>query len=525
MRRPPSPGAAIAFLFLIIGLPFLGKTGLHYDATFELACFYPCSDPVFRPTLFGHVVPVMIIQYLGTLKAWLYLPLLNFHILTPYLLRLPSLAIGAASVWMFYAILDHVSGRPAAVVGAMLLATDASFLIATSYDFGPIALLHFLILSAVLLLLRFDVTLNPVYLAIAFVLFGASLWYKALAVWMLGGLAAGAVVVFPKRLFALLTPGRVAIVTSAIALGAFPLIYYNVVSGGATLHPANIATGATPLSQKVLVLKRTLNGSVFFGWLTDEGSPGTELEPASLGDRVSIGITRTIGHIRSNWMLYAVAGSCCLLPSLWFTPSRKPTLFALIYLLAARGLMVLLPGTGAALHHVILLWPFPHFLVAVAGVQLARSLGKYGARLLTTMLIFSVGYNLLLINAYYADLVTRGTTVVWTDAIHPLFENLRSATEIVTVDWGYATTLCLLSHGQMPMKDISFLLLNPTEAQKAYVGSLMGKSQTVFVDHVGGDEQLPAAHARIAQIAAAARCACPARGALPAPSRSHCSCG
>src|ERR1035441_1921584 len=163
MRRPVWPAVSIAGLFVSMGLPFLQLAGLHYDASSELACFFPYSVPDFQVRLFHHWAPVMIIRYVGTLKAWLYLPILKFFALTPFVLRLPFLFAGAGSVWLFFAILDRVSGRRAAVAGALLLTTDVSFLLTTSYDFGPVVLLHLFLLAGVFLLLRFEETRHTKY--------------------------------------------------------------------------------------------------------------------------------------------------------------------------------------------------------------------------------------------------------------------------------------------------------------------------------------------------------------------------
>src|SRR3954454_13732739 len=125
MRNRTSFAAlAIALLFIALGAPFLRKAGLHYDASYELAAFYPCSSPVFKPNFLGFDVPLMVLPYLGTLKTWLYLPILRYLEITVQSVRLPFLLIGATSVWLFFAILERVSGRRAAIGGALLLATD-----------------------------------------------------------------------------------------------------------------------------------------------------------------------------------------------------------------------------------------------------------------------------------------------------------------------------------------------------------------------------------------------------------------
>jgi len=224
---------------VLAGLPFLQSAGLHYDASYELTAFYDCSNAVQKAQVFGREVPVMIIPYLGAFKAWLYQPLLRYLDVTPFALRLPTLLVGAGSVWIFFVLLERVSGRRAAIAGALLLATDSSFVLATSFDFGPVVFLHFLLLSGSLLLLLFDRTRSLSYLGVGFFLFGLGLWDKALFIWMLTGLGAAALVVFPSRLRALLSPARVMVAAMCLCLGASPLIYYNVISRGATLRAAS----------------------------------------------------------------------------------------------------------------------------------------------------------------------------------------------------------------------------------------------------------------------------------------------
>lgn len=495
--------AGPAFLFLLLGLPFLRKTGLHYDASSELACFYPCAVPEYRARMFGHDVPLMVLQYLGALKAELYLPILLWLQVTPFVLRLPFLVCGAASVCLFGAILDRVSGRRAAIIGALLLATDLSFLAATSYDFGPIVLLHLFFLAGMLLLLRFDESGRTRYLALAFFLFGLAFWEKALFVWMFTGLCAASAAAFPRRILARATPARAAIAAVSLVMGAFPLLYYNAVTGGATLHTGNVMSGPSPLAQKVLLVKKTLNGSVLSGWMTEDQQPQTRIAPIGILGKVSAGVTRITGSVGADWMVYLLFASFALLPWLWFTPSRSAALFGAIYLVVTWAQMAILPNTGATLHHVILLWPMPHFLIAVAIAQLWVRFGKWPRLALAGATAAAIVVNLLVMNSFYTELVTRGTSAVWTDAVYPLFADLesRSNTRVVTVDWGYSATLCLLSDGEMPIHDISFTLLNPSAADAAGIQSLMDDSQSIFVDRAGAGEQFPGVREHLAEIA------------------------
>ncbi len=502
MRLHGSAAFGFAALFVLLGLPFLARTGLHVDAAYELACFYSCSPPLFKATLWGRDMPLMVIQYLGALKAWLYLPILYFNP-TTFLLRLPLLLVGGASVWMAYALLHRISGRAAAVAAALLLATDPSFLLATGLDFGPIALLHFFLLAGILLLLRFDRTQSRTCLAAAFFLFGLALWHKALFIWMLAGLAAASAVVFPKRLLELFTAARLAIAGFALCLGAFPLLYYNVMTGGATLRTQDVMSAVAPVSQKWLILKNTVDGSALFGFLTEESQRIPSLTP-SLPERISIGLNHSTGDLGSTWMWHALLAACVLLPWLWFTSARRPAIFVLVHLALTWAQMAAVPNAGAALHHAILLWPFPHFLVAIAGSQLAATLKRPAAWVLAGVLALLVASNGLVLNRYYAHLTTRGPAVLFTDAVSTLSHYLRNMTgkQFVTVDWGYSPTLCLLSAGQLPIEDISNHLLAATE--RPWIQWLLAQPGKVFIGHAPESEQLSGIQERLDAIAAQA---------------------
>ncbi len=497
-----SPGFWIALLFVLAGLPFLQSAGLHYDASYELTAFYDCSHVAQQNHIFGLNAPVMIIPYLGAFKAWLYQPLLRYLDVTPFVLRLPTLLVGAGSVWIFFILLDRVSGRRAAIAGALLLATDSSFVLATSFDFGPVVFLHFLLLSGTLLLLLFDRTRSLSYLGVGFFCFGLGLWDKALFIWMLAGLGAAALVAFPSRLRELLSPVRVMVAATCLCVGASPLIYYNVISRGATLRAASSSDDVAPFPQKLLVLRKTLDGSVLFGFLTDESGSGIPQASSRRVDRISVAVNSAVGAVRTNWTAYAFVASLGLIPWLWFTGARRAVIFAVVYMAVCWALMLILPGTGAAMHHVILLWPFPPFLIGISGAQVSYRWGHRGAWALGLVLSLLLVRNVLLLNQYLARLATNGTAAIWTDASNPLFEYLEelNAKRLVIVDWGYSATLCLLSDGRLPLTDISFDLLSPA-AHAENIGSLITDRQTLFVDYAAGFEVFPGVHERLASIA------------------------
>src|SRR5260370_31318008 len=127
-------------------------------------------------------------------------------------------------------------GRRAAWIGGLLLATDSMFILTTCFDWGPVALQHFLVVAGLLLVLKFGVSANPLALFCGFSCFGLGMWDKALFIWMLGGLAVAGVVVFHREVCSPLTCRNVGLASAGFCVGALPLLAYNISSGFPTFR-------------------------------------------------------------------------------------------------------------------------------------------------------------------------------------------------------------------------------------------------------------------------------------------------
>jgi len=93
---PPSIGC---LFFFFAGLAYLSEIGIENDeALFAGAFLKPYGDTY--TVRIGHSrVPLMVMSYIGTLKAWLYRPLISIFGTSLTVLRLPMLLAGVASVW------------------------------------------------------------------------------------------------------------------------------------------------------------------------------------------------------------------------------------------------------------------------------------------------------------------------------------------------------------------------------------------------------------------------------------------
>src|SRR5208337_580720 len=102
---------------------------------------------------------------------------------------------------------------------------------------------------------------------------------------------------------------------------------------------------------------------------------------------------------------------------------RRPIAFALVAIVVAWAQMLFTKGAGSSPHHVILLWPFPTLIVAVAFGEASRKM-RIGKPLLAAAVLFLAITSTLVTREYFACLVRNGPGVIWTDAIDPLARSL-----------------------------------------------------------------------------------------------------
>ncbi len=293
------------------------------------------------------------------------------------LVREPALLMGAVSIWLFYLLLRRMAGLRAACIGCCLLAADSLYLLTTCFDWGPVALQHLLIVGGVLLLMRFYQTMSSIPLAAGFFLLGLAMWDKALAMWMLGGLAIAGMVVFPRQILAVTGFRRALISVAALALGAFPLIVYNLHSDLATLRE-NTGWDASELSVKAHVLAETARGGILLGnFNAEDRNTPVPKQPAGYVEKTSAAVADLDGNASSGWMLYAFFAAVLLSP-LAGRNSIRAVAFLLIAMALAWIQMAFSPHAGGSVHHTILLWPWPQAVIAISFAGVSRRMRRFG---------------------------------------------------------------------------------------------------------------------------------------------------
>jgi 4-amino-4-deoxy-L-arabinose transferase-like glycosyltransferase len=497
---------------LCAGAAFVPWLGLENDEALFGTGLYQTAGLTYGRWVFGHRVPVMLMSYLGALKTWLYA--LVFHFWTPcsYSIRMPMVIAGAANVWLLFALLRRLSSVRAAVLGAVLLATDASFLLTTTFDWGPVALQHLLLTAGVLLLVVFCQESRLSALAAGCFCLGLGLWDKALFSWMLGGLAVAAVTVYPKELIRLFRVRRAGVAVLAFCLGALPLLLFNLnAKHRLETFRSNVSWTADDLRGRARLAGRTLDGSGLFGYLTlDDSLVPSPQPPRTLVQRVSFAVNDAAGRPRASLQLWAFLGAVAVLPWLWKRQGWKGEVrilvFALVFLGVAWIQMALTRNAGGSVHHAVLLWPAPTVVLAVAFGSASGNFRR-GLAALAVLGVVLAGANVLVLNNYYAQMAANGGTQIWSEAIFTLSDSMRQvrASNIYVTDWGMFDNLYVLHRGALPLR-VADPLSKPSldAADRETVRGWVSDASNVFIGYTEGNEVFTGCRKNLLDAAASA---------------------
>jgi hypothetical protein len=498
----------LACVFVLLGVCLIPYPGLQNDEVLFGDGIFAPRQTLYWTSVFKKPVPLMLMSYLGTLKAWIYTPILALWKPGAWSVRLPVLLLGGVTIWMFFLLLRRVLDSRSAAIGCALLATDTTYLLTTCFDWGPVALQHALSIGGVLLLVRFHQTLSRICLGGAFFLFGLALWDKALFGWILIAMAAGAACAFPGILRRAFNRRNAAICVLCFLASAYPLIRYNLRYPLETLRN-NAGWSTEKLDAKRAVLSSSLAGDGLLGYLTCRVPSDSARHPRTALERFSVFLGGLAGTPRGGWMAYGLAASLLMMPFLWRTPARPPLVFAFVLLLVGWCQMLFGKGVGGSAHHVVLLWPWPHFLVAAAWGRLSQDWNRIGRFTIVGVVALICGRGVLVTNVYLSQLIQYGGAGPWTDAIYDLSDRLPSdgAKQVVVLDWGILQPLRLLHRGRLPLIwGTNCLRTNPPSAEDfRNFRQLMVLPDPVFVAHTNGHEQFAGVNARFDEMLQKAR--------------------
>ncbi len=487
--------AGASCLFILLGSILLPIPGVQEDEALFAVPFYLYKQRDFSIRPFHAQIPLMVMSYVGTVKTLLYSEIFRIWHVTVWSVRLPMVLAGALTVYLLYKFTSRAAGVFAGLTAAFLLATDPTFLVTNTFDWGPVALGHLLVVAACLsLILYWQENLKMRHLAQGFFFLGLALWNKALVFWVLAGLAAGALV-FWREIANVVSLKRISVAAAGFLLGALPFLIYNVRHKNATI--SENARFEAPSRAKLRMLDMSLNGSGLLGFITAPNWSTDSRPPVTGSGKTGEWLERHLGAPRQSGFDLVFLASILMVP--WWRRFRAAW-FALIFMIVTWLAMAVTKGAGGAVHHSVLLWPFPEVFVGVvlSSVPWRRLMGVAAGAM--------VVMNLLVYNQYVVDFDRLGPTASFTDALFPLSAAFsEDQRPIYIVDWGMDNTLALFHQGRLDIHSALGMFQSEelAERDRKILEKVMPDPETLFVGHVDGREVFEGVNARVNREAAA----------------------
>ncbi len=493
--RKHTDAAALAVavaIYLSLALPLLSLPGLQYDEVLFInaASGRGSGSFVVWAVSIGKLhIPLMLMHYMGALKAWLYAPILAVAGASTFTVRLPMALLGLLTLIFTWFIARRLFGQRAAVVSALLLATDPTFIYCNRLDWGPVTLSLVLKTAGMLLVLRWLEAGGPFLLMGIGFLFGLGLFDKVTFAWFVVAMAVALPVSYWPAVRGRLSRRSLLAGVAGLLLGAAPLLAYNLYFRARTLEGQKTIALPSPtqLSSRKAVLEGTLDGSepyIFFNSLS-RGEFASE-ETGSLADRFLPRRTLTW----YGWLAAIIATVVCL-----FTrrcSHRQPKILVLALSLLITGMIVVtVRATGP--HHALMLYPLPQLLISSVLVDLGDWLSRKipsvsairltGTVVIVAFLIPQTGMAVRYLRSFQRD----GGGGYWSDAIYRLadFALRNPDRQFILMEWGFQNQLQVLGGGRISMRELFPLLKRIPEGQarRAALLSWLLRDGSYYVFH------------------------------------------
>jgi hypothetical protein len=486
-------GLVLAFLtyYVVSGIRLMRLPGLQSDELLFVNIARGIYNTQETRLLFG--IPVMCFHYIGSLKSYLYIPILALFDVSVATVRLPAVLISAITLVVGFVLLRRFLPRSTALLALGLMATDPAFLFTTTLDFGPVVLMLLIKLACLPLLARFLRAPSTGRLLAVGVMLLIGIWDKLNFLWFAAALIVATGLVYRRRWWPWLRAHRGGWVASGALAGGFVAFAWLAKS----LANAEIMPGwevGVPLGRKMM--------KVFFS---------VEATLSNLGSFMNL--TSQDPSWKAPIATWLVLGASAILLALFAlstdrTRHRRRRLLAGIavflgIVIALVYVQMVLTPSVIGPHHVMLLWPLHQWLV-VFGLMLAVSYlgGRYPARALAgAVLLGLIGVQVFTVESQLAEIEQkRAFADRWSPLITELAGFVRARAggvdDILFIDYGAIQQVRALSPRTMAdrLHDIAFPLNHmgkaPQERDGLYQKYLAGKA-VLIVSSAAGQRSHP----------------------------------
>ena len=459
--------------FYQINLP-----GLHYDEAFEAvpALQLLLKQPVetFRGaglSVGQQTFPLMTQDYIGAVNTYASLPFIATFGATPAALRAMSILIGASTLWLTFIFACRLTGnRWVGLLTTLLLSVDPTFVFWNRQGIFVTAVTATIgVGAAYCWLRRFEGGSMRCSIAGGF-LFGLGLYAKLLFLWLIVGLVGATIILGLPRLikqrtnFAKLlrqvSITEVLGILLAFLLGSWPLIVYNIQTGGTFLS----------ITQNARVSYYGVDNLAFGANLTDRLVQFVSLVNGDHLWYLGASISNPLASLFFGVVLIGV--SLMAVRRFFVSPTNNPYSASLsaiqvgLFPFLVIGLVALSSTVTVSalwITHFAILMPWPALALTIGLWFILTNLDKLAPNLTTVFKISiwaAVGLlvitNLSSTLRYHSVLSTSGGLSSHSDAVYDLSAWLAEYAEghVMAMDWGLAAPVTYLTNGRVAATEV-----------------------------------------------------------------------
>jgi 4-amino-4-deoxy-L-arabinose transferase-like glycosyltransferase len=500
-------------VYMFFGLSMLDLPGIQYDEALFTNAALGNVDNTFiewQPKIFGKKLPLMLMSYIGALKAFLYAPIFSIFGMTPVTLRLPMVFFGSITLLFTYLLVRRTLGPSAAVASSLLLAADPSFIYANKLDWGPVSLMLLLQILSLYFILRWLAEGSFRFLVLGGFFLGLGLYNKAIFIWYLVALFLSLLLFFRPQLKQRISRRTAIAFVCAFVFGCLPLIAYNISHHMKTFADRSgfARNWGDSLAYQRHLFNMTLDGSAIYNVvnISDPSDDATRRKMEFHGFAGAILNKLADARFIKNSLLpfYTIIAICLLfLLMLLRQLHHKRELCLFLFLLIIIVLFICLTPEATGPHHTVAIYPFPHILIGFAIVELARLASNFAkARFaalrrgfVTVVCILPILLTQVVTDArYLRSFQSDGGVRYWTDAIYRLaeFAGQNPDKTYLLMDWGLSNPLLLLSQARIK-KEESWVSIGsgPDDEKIANMHPILMRSNSYLVFHAPPFEAFP----------------------------------
>ena len=428
---------AAACVFVLIASYRIELPGLYMDEVDFVNAARGGPDNTMIHMRLGSV-PLLIMPYLGALKAWVYAPVFWLFGVSPLTIRLPAILLAAMTLLVLFQLMRAKLGPVWAIVALWIMAVDPANLFPSRLDWGPTVLMHFF--QAAIIALWFSYRDKPKLWKLVLICICAGLGFfdKFNFIWLLLAFVVGILLCYPDSLKNLwISSSRfsrwAALLVFFVGLSAMLFVILPVLHlHAATLPPMNVQA-------KWNDLLSTLSG-----------------------DAVAYLIFENYSWIISSVPFWLIVTDCYLALAALFLlvqnvegrENRRNGFFLLLIGVLVFIQIVITPQAGGP-HHYSMIFPLPLLAFVFLAQPLYRQIATKTLRRFATFILVSAAVCVFVaslhnVGGYLARLrADAHYNARWSPEIYSLSQYINEhglgAQSVVSVDWGLHNQLHALA--------------------------------------------------------------------------------